>query len=111
MKSEISILKLVAMTYGGEAMGRDESGRIVFVPYAIAGEEVVVEIVEEKKNFARARLVEVVKASPARVEPRCAHFGPPPQPSPVGDRGGSIIVEDYIPGIEVALEGILTGGK
>lgn len=65
------------MTYGGEAMGRDASGRVVFVPYAIAGEEVVAEIVEEKKNFARARLVEVVNASPARVEARCPHFGSP----------------------------------
>lgn len=60
--------------------GDPDSGRVVFVPYAIAGEEVVVEIVEEKKNFARARLVEVVKASPARVEPKCPHFGSPLDP-------------------------------
>lgn len=78
------------MMQGGEAMGRDASGRVVFVPYAIAGEEVVVEIVEAKKNYARARLVEIVTPSPARVTPRCAHFGvePPPQPSPVNNRGG-----------------------
>ncbi len=81
-------LTLSAMTYGGEAMGRDdqghldESGRVVFVPYAIAGEEVVVEIVEEKKSFARARVVKVVKASPARITPRCPHFGPTSPPSP-----------------------------
>jgi len=68
-------LTLTAMTYGGEAMGRDELGRVVFVPYAIAGEEVVAEIVAEKKNFARARLVEVVKASPFRVAASCPHFG------------------------------------
>lgn len=64
------------MTQGGEAMGRDDAGRVVFVPYAIADEEVVAEIVEEKKNYARARLLEVVKPSPARVTPRCIHFGP-----------------------------------
>jgi 23S rRNA (uracil1939-C5)-methyltransferase len=62
------------MTQGGEAMGRDANGRVVFVPYAIAGEAVVVEIVEEKKNFARARLVEIVTPSPARITPRCPHF-------------------------------------
>jgi 23S rRNA (uracil1939-C5)-methyltransferase len=79
------------MTQGGEAMGRDESGRVVFVPYAIAGEEVVVEIVEAKKNFARARLREIKAPSPVRVAPRCAHFTSP-LPSPVftGEgRGGS----------------------
>lgn len=63
------------MTQGGEAMGRDPNGRVVFVPYAIAGEEVVVEIVETKKNYARARLVEIITPSPARVTPRCPHFG------------------------------------
>ena len=65
------------MAQGGEAIGRDDSGRVVFVPYAIAGEEVVVEIVEEKKNYARARLVEIVQPSPARVTPRCPHFSLP----------------------------------
>ncbi|MBI5305105.1 MAG: class I SAM-dependent RNA methyltransferase [Chloroflexi bacterium] len=71
------------MTQGGEAMGRDETGRVVFVPYAIAGEEVVAEIIEAKKNFARARLVEIVTPSPARVTPRCRHFAPHPlTPSP-----------------------------
>ncbi len=63
------------MAQGGEALGRDENGRVVFVPYAIAGEEVRVEIVEAKKDYARARLVEIVTASPARVSPRCPHFG------------------------------------
>ncbi len=70
------------MTQGGEAMGRDETGRVVFVPYAIAGEEVVAEIVEAKKNYARARLVELVKPSPARVTPRCPHFASPLAPQP-----------------------------
>ncbi len=70
-------LTLTAMTHGGEALGRDENGRVVFVPYAIAGEEVRVEIVESKKEFARARLVEVLKSSPTRVTPRCPHFGNP----------------------------------
>ncbi len=65
------------MSYGGEAIGRDETGRVVFVPYAIAGEEIIAEIVEEKKNYARGRLVEIIKPSPARVTPPCQHFGNP----------------------------------
>lgn len=76
------------MTQGGEAMGRDDTGRVVFVPYAIAGEEVVVEIVEAKKNFARARLVEITSPSPARVVPRCVHFPPPLSKTGEGRGGG-----------------------
>ncbi len=89
--AEKTRLTLTAMTQGGEAMGRDENGRVVFVPYAIAGEEVVAEIVEEKKSYARARLVEVIKPSPARAKPRCVHFGPRtslPSPPLLGEGRG-----------------------
>jgi 23S rRNA (uracil1939-C5)-methyltransferase len=62
------------MAHGGEALGRHE-GKVIFVPYALPGEEVVVEIVEDKGRYARSRLLEVVRPSPDRVEPRCPHFG------------------------------------
>lgn len=65
---------LTALSYGGEAIGRHD-GRAVFVPFALPGETVRVRIVEGRKNFARAELVEVVKASPERIAPRCQHFG------------------------------------
>ena len=48
---------------------------VVFVPFVIPGEEVEVELTEVKKSFARARLLKVLKCSPDRVTPRCAHFG------------------------------------
>lgn len=67
-------LQLTGMAHGGEALGRHE-GKVIFVPYALPGEEVVVEIVQDKGRYARARLLEVVQPSPDRVEPRCPHFG------------------------------------
>jgi 23S rRNA (uracil1939-C5)-methyltransferase len=67
-------LVLTALSYGGEAIGRYD-GRAVFVPFGLPGETVRVNIIEERKNFARAELVEVVKASPERIAPRCKHFG------------------------------------
>ncbi len=67
-------LQLTAMAHGGEALGRHE-GKVIFVPYALPGEEVVVEIVQDKGRYARARLLEVVQPSSDRVEPRCPHFG------------------------------------
>jgi 23S rRNA (uracil1939-C5)-methyltransferase len=65
---------LTALSYGGEAIGR-YNGRAVFVPFALPGETVRVRIVDERKNFLRAELVEVVKDSPERIVPRCQHFG------------------------------------
>ena len=43
----------------GDAVLAAADGRVVFVPYAIAGEQVGVEIEEVRKDFARARLVEI----------------------------------------------------
>lgn len=65
-------LKITALTHAGEGLGRHE-GLAVFVPFALPGETVRVEIVEHKKRFARARLVEVVVPAPERVVPRCPH--------------------------------------
>ena len=56
---------------GGDALARDENGRVVFIPGALPGETVEVEIVEERKDFARAQLVEVTHPSPDRVEAPC----------------------------------------
>lgn len=67
-------LTLTGMAYGGDAIGRDAQGRMLFVPFAAAGERVRVEIVEAHARWARARLVEVLEPSPARVAPRCRHF-------------------------------------
>ncbi len=60
---------------GGDAVGRDESGRVVFAPFAAPGEEAQVEIFEEKKSFARGKLLQVLEPSPRRVEPTCPYFG------------------------------------
>jgi tRNA/tmRNA/rRNA uracil-C5-methylase (TrmA/RlmC/RlmD family) len=62
------------VAFGGEGVAR-VAGFVVFVPFAAPDEEVEVEVVEVKKNFARARLVRVARPSPHRVEPRCRYFG------------------------------------
>lgn len=68
-------LQLTDMAHGGDALGRHE-GKVIFVPYAIPGEEALVEIVEDKGSYARAQLVEILSPSPYRVDPPCSHFGP-----------------------------------
>ena len=64
----ISTVYIAKNVYGGDGLGRLGDGRVVFVPGAWAGEQVRAEIVEEKKHFVRARLVEVVEKSPDRLE-------------------------------------------
>jgi 23S rRNA (uracil1939-C5)-methyltransferase len=68
-------LRLTDMAHGGDALGRYE-GKVIFVPYAMPGEEALVEIVEDKGRYARAQLIEILSPSPYRVAPPCPHFGP-----------------------------------
>ncbi len=73
-------LTLTGLAYGGDALGRIPSpaggpDRVVFVPFGIPGERVRVQLIEERRGFARARLLEVLEPSPQRVAPRCKHFG------------------------------------
>lgn len=64
----ISTVYIAKNVYGGDGLGRLGDGRVVFVPGAWAGEQVKAEIVEEKKHFVKARLVEVVERSPDRCD-------------------------------------------
>jgi tRNA/tmRNA/rRNA uracil-C5-methylase (TrmA/RlmC/RlmD family) len=67
-------LTIEDIAFGGEGVARAE-GLVVFVPFVITGEMVEAEITEVKKNFARAKLLRVEKASPERVEAKCIYFG------------------------------------
>jgi 23S rRNA (uracil1939-C5)-methyltransferase len=48
---------------------------MVFVPFVLPGEMARIRLVEEKRGYARAQLLEVLQAAPERIQPRCAHFG------------------------------------
>lgn len=73
-EGEILDLQLTGFAYGGEAFGRDSSGRIVFVPFALPGESARVRIDKAYEQWARASLLQVSLPSPDRVVPRCRHF-------------------------------------
>jgi tRNA/tmRNA/rRNA uracil-C5-methylase (TrmA/RlmC/RlmD family) len=62
------------IAFGGEGVARVEDF-VVFVPFVLEGEDVEVEVTEVKKRFARARLLEVTKASGDRVKAPCPYFG------------------------------------
>jgi 23S rRNA (uracil1939-C5)-methyltransferase len=62
------------LAYGGDAVARHQ-GLAIFVPFAAPNETLLVRIVERRKNYARAVIDRILKPSPARRQPACAHFG------------------------------------
>lgn len=67
-------IELADLAYGGDAVGRFE-GRAVFVTGGLPGERVRARLTRERSNYARAELVEVLRASPDRVAPRYPELG------------------------------------
>lgn len=75
--SEVVTLTLERVAHQGVVVGRCE-GKVLFVSGGLPGERVRVEVTERGKSFDRGHVVEVLTASPGRVEPPC----------PVADRCG-----------------------
>ncbi|HCK78876.1 MAG TPA: tRNA/tmRNA/rRNA uracil-C5-methylase [Actinobacteria bacterium] len=74
---ELVQVEVGAVAHGGFCIARHD-GRAVFVRHSLPGEEVIARITEGHQNsrFLRADAVEVVRASPDRVEAVCAAAGP-----------------------------------
>lgn len=60
---------------GGSCVARHD-GRVVFVRYALPGERVRVRVTSQRGSYWHADAVEVLEASPDRVEPLCPVAGP-----------------------------------
>ena len=67
-------LEIEALDAAGRGVARN-AGKVVFVEGAIAGEIVEARLLEAKPKFDRARVTEILQASPSRREPRCPYFG------------------------------------
>jgi 23S rRNA (uracil1939-C5)-methyltransferase len=72
---EIVELSIEALASGGEGVGRDPRGRVVFVAFTAPGDRVRARVVERRARFARATLEGVLEPGPARVAPPCGVFG------------------------------------
>ncbi|MEU5940043.1 TRAM domain-containing protein [Micromonospora sp. NPDC047548] len=68
-------LTVGAVAPGGHCVARVD-GQVVFVRHALPGERVVAEVTELHKGFARADAIEILTASPDRVEPPCPYAKP-----------------------------------
>ncbi len=67
-------LDILDLSHDGRGVARID-GKAVFVTGALPGERVRARQTQRKKSFDEASTIEVLRASPDRVTPKCVHFG------------------------------------
>ena len=76
-------VQVTSLSNLGDGIGRvsikDEEGSerewVIFIPFALPDEKVRVKVWKNESNCSHADLLEVLEASPQRVEPKCRYFG------------------------------------
>lgn len=63
-------IELERVAHGGSVVGR-AGEKVVFVTGGLPGERVLAEVTSTAKRFDRARVVEVLRPAPGRVQPPC----------------------------------------
>jgi 23S rRNA (uracil1939-C5)-methyltransferase len=71
---EIVELEIDSIAFEGKAIAKID-GYVVFVSGGVPGDLVKAKVFKRKKDYAEAKVVEILKPSPHRVQPRCRYFG------------------------------------
>ncbi len=74
IKGDILEVTITDIGMNGEGIAKD-NGFVIFIPYALKGEQVRIEALKVKKNFAYAKIIKLMTASPVRQDSRCKYFG------------------------------------
>lgn len=73
-KGDIVELTISDLVFGGKGLAKKD-GLAVFVEKSVPPDRVLAQIVKKKKNFAEARLQEILDPSPKRVPAPCPYSG------------------------------------
>ncbi len=74
-------LRIESLAHGGRGVARS-GGYVLFVQGAIPGDRVRARVVKRKRSYGEARVSELLKPAPDRIEPRAEHPGAPWQVLP-----------------------------
>lgn len=69
------ILQITDLSRGGAGVAREETGRVVFVPFTAPGDRVRVRLLEVDRRYAQAELLEILESSSVRQTAPCSVFG------------------------------------
>ena len=72
-KNDEIIVKIERLGANGEGVALFD-GTVIFVPFALPNEEVKIHIINDKKSYLIAKLIEIIKPAPERVDSPCPYF-------------------------------------
>ena len=73
-KGDVVELVIEKMAYGGQGVAR-HNGFVLFVRAAMPGDRVVAQVIKKKKDYAMAKMTELLEPSPERVHAPCPYSG------------------------------------
>lgn len=73
-KDEVVELKIDSIGFEGKAIARLD-GYVIFVSGGVPGDTVKAKVFRRKRDYAEAKVVELLSASPKRADPVCDYFG------------------------------------
>jgi 23S rRNA (uracil1939-C5)-methyltransferase len=73
-KGQAIEVEISDIAFGGKGLVRI-NGMAVFVDQAVPGDQVLIRITRKKKNYAEARVMELLKTSPDRIAAPCPYSG------------------------------------
>ncbi len=74
-KKSVPDLLITGIADKGKAVGRTDSGEVIFVDGVVPGDVVDVLVIRKKKSMSEAVVTAFKKYSEDRVSPKCLHFG------------------------------------
>ncbi|WP_423148532.1 23S rRNA (uracil(1939)-C(5))-methyltransferase RlmD [Rubrolithibacter danxiaensis] len=73
-KKFIQNIQVIDIAEDGKGVGKADD-LVIFIEKAVPGDVVDIELLRKKKNFAEAKIQNLIKPSAYRTEPFCPHFG------------------------------------
>ena len=67
-------VEITGIAFGGKGVVR-VNGMAVFVEQAVPGDKALIRIMRKKKNYAEARVLQLIEPSPQRINPPCTYSG------------------------------------
>ena len=67
-------IKILDISYNGSGVGKEKSGKTIFVPKVDVGEEAEVEVLKTNKTFDEGKVLTLLNTSSHRIKPKCPYF-------------------------------------